>query len=169
MSSSIRSIKYLPDFNFAGLTLDFSLLYTDSVQPIDSPKYNWIDWATLDVVRPDGTTAKCAPLGQRHARRPRIPAASATVNVVADSPQLNDRLTLWYENLAFDFTIPGGAGGSATYFWQAAPTASISVGSTTYTYSVTTPGGDERSAPLRRVWPPPLPSIRRSHSASPAT
>ena len=32
------SIRYLPDFNFAGLTLNFSLLYSDGVQPIDSPK-----------------------------------------------------------------------------------------------------------------------------------
>ncbi len=49
------SIRYLPDFNFAGLTLNFSLLYSDEVQPIDSPKYNWIDWATLDCVREDGS------------------------------------------------------------------------------------------------------------------
>src|SRR5690349_13543087 len=52
------SIKYLPDFNLAGLTLSFDLLYTDSLQPIDSPKYNWIDWATLDCIRADGSTAQ---------------------------------------------------------------------------------------------------------------
>src|ERR1051326_5101787 len=52
------SIKYLPDFNFAGLTLNFDLNYTDGVQPIDSPKYNWIDWATLDCIRADGTSAQ---------------------------------------------------------------------------------------------------------------
>ena len=73
-----------------------------------------------------------------------FPAASATVNVVTgDGLKLNDRLTLWYQNLAFDYSVSGGRGGSATYFWQDAPsTASISVGSTTYTYSVTTPGGE---------------------------
>ena len=43
------SIKYLPDFNFAGLTRSFNLNYTDTLQPIDSPKYNWIDWATPRV------------------------------------------------------------------------------------------------------------------------
>ena len=52
------SIKYLPDFDFSGLTLNFTLQYSDSVQPIDSPKYSWIDWATLDVIRPDGTAPK---------------------------------------------------------------------------------------------------------------
>ncbi len=138
------SIKYLPDFNFAGLTLDFSLLYTDSAQPIDSPKYNWIDWATLDVIRPDGTTASVPLWDNAMLADSVFPAASATVSVIASSPRINDRLTLWYENLAFDFTIPGGTGGSATYFAQDAPsTASISVGSTTYTFNVTTPGGDD--------------------------
>src|SRR5712671_1615480 len=52
------SIKYLPDFDFSGLTLNFRLQYTEAVQPIDSPKFNWIDWATLDCVRADGSTAK---------------------------------------------------------------------------------------------------------------
>src|SRR5207245_1265281 len=35
------SIKYLPDFDFSGLTLNFRLQYTEAVQPIDSPKFNW--------------------------------------------------------------------------------------------------------------------------------
>jgi hypothetical protein len=137
------SIKYLPDFDFTGLTLNFSLQYTDSVQPIDSPKYNWIDWATLDVIRPDGTTAKVSLWENAMLADAAFPAATATVNVIATSPQPNDRLTLWYENLTFDFIVPGGRSGSANYFWQNAPsTASISVGSTTYTYHVTTPGGE---------------------------
>src|SRR5580658_7253864 len=132
------SIKYLPDFNFAGLTLDFTLLYTDSVQPIDSPKYNWIDWATLDVIRADGTTAN-VPLWDNAtlAGSGAFPAASCTVNVVAANLQPFDRVTLWYENLAFDYTAPGGLVGTATYFFQSAgTTATISVGSTVYTYTV---------------------------------
>ena len=44
------SLKYLPDFNFDGLVLTFNLNYSDGLQPIDSPKYNWIDWATLDCI-----------------------------------------------------------------------------------------------------------------------
>ena len=138
------SIRYLPDFNFAGLTLNFSLQYTDSVQPIDSPKYNWIDWATLDAIRADGTTAKVSLWENSMLAGAAFPAASATVNVVTGNGlQLSDRLTLWFENLAFDYIVPGGRGGSATYFWQdALSSASISVGSTIYTYSVTTPGGE---------------------------
>ena len=55
-------IKYLPDFNLAGLTLTFDLQYTDGLQPIDSPKHNWVDWATLDCIRADGATAQSASL-----------------------------------------------------------------------------------------------------------
>ncbi|MDP9055324.1 MAG: hypothetical protein M3N93_13650 [Acidobacteriota bacterium] len=138
------SIKYLPDFNFAGLTLDFSLLYTDSLQPMDSPKYNWIDWATLDVIRADGSTAKISLWENAMLADVAFPAASATLNVTSPSaPQFKDEISLWYENLAFAFMVPGGMGGSATYFWQdAGTTASISVGSNAYTYNVTGQGGE---------------------------
>jgi hypothetical protein len=137
------SIKYLPDFNFAGLTLDFTLLYTDSVQPIDSPKYNWIDWATLDVIRPDGTTANIPLWDNATLNASAFPAASATMTVDAAGVQPFDRVTLWYDNLAFDYTVPGGPTGTAAYFFQAAgTTAAITVGSTTYTYNVITSGGE---------------------------
>jgi hypothetical protein len=139
------SIRYLPDFNFAGLTLEFSLQYGDGVQPIDSPKYNWIDWATLDVIRSDGTTANISLLNNAMIASPEFPAASTTVSVVAsNNVGIGNRVTLWFENLAFDYTVPGGLAGSATYFFQNAPsTATISVESTTYTYNVTTPGGED--------------------------
>ncbi len=138
------SLKYLPDFNFAGLTLEFSLQYEDGVQPIDSPKYNWIDWATLDVIRADGTTANVPLWENATLGSAAFPAASATVTVVAGGVQPFDRASLWYQNLAFDYSIPGGVTGAAAYFFQAAgTTATIAVGSTTYTYNVITPGGED--------------------------
>jgi hypothetical protein len=138
------SIKYLPDFDFAGLTLDFSLRGTDSVQPIDSPKFNWIDWATLDVIRADGSIANVPLWEHAMLADSAFPAASATVNVVVgEDIAPGNRITLWHGNLAFDYTVPGGRAGSATYFFQdKGTTASISVGATTYTYHVTTTGGE---------------------------
>jgi hypothetical protein len=135
------SIRYLPDFNFAGLTLNFSLLYSDEVQPIDSPKYNWIDWATLDCVLKDGSTTKIPLLDNSMLADSSFPAASATLTVVTSGIKLGDRLTLWYQNLAFDYIAPGGILGTAAYFVQDAGTsASISAGSTTYTYNLPTTG-----------------------------
>jgi hypothetical protein len=138
------SIRYLPDFNLAGVVLNFSLIYSDAVQPIDSPKYNWIDWGTLDCIRADGSTANIPLWDHATLADAQFPAASTTLSIIADSGiQPNTRLTLWYQNLAFDYTVPGGLSGSATYSWQSAPsTASISVGGTTYTYQVVTPGGE---------------------------
>jgi len=139
------SVKYLPDFNFAGLTLSFTLNYSAALQPIDSPKYNWIDWATLDCIRADGTTAQIrlwdnAALSAGSS----FPSASASFNVVNGGTQPGDQISVWYQNLAFYYTVPGGLGGSADYFWQNAPSAaSISVGGTTYTYNVTTAGGED--------------------------
>jgi hypothetical protein len=131
------SIRYLPDFNFAGLTLNFSLLYSDEVQPIDSPKFNWIDWATLDCALADGSTTKIPLLDNAMLADAAFPAAFATLTVVTSGIKLGDRLTLWYQNQAFDYIAPGGVLGTATYFVQGAGTsASISVGSTTYTYNL---------------------------------
>ena len=71
-------IKYLPDFNLAGLTLRFDLRYGDGAQPIDSPKFNWIDWATLDCIREDGTTAQVRLWDNAMLADSSFPAASAT-------------------------------------------------------------------------------------------
>ena len=131
------SIRYLPDFNFTDLTLNFSLLYSDGVQPIDSPKYNWIDWATLDCVREDGSTQSIPLLDNSMLADAAFPAAFANLTVLESGIKLDDRLTLWYQNQAFDYIAPGGILGTATWFPQiAGTTASISVGSATYTYTL---------------------------------
>ena len=131
------SIRYLPDFNFTGLTLNFSLLYSDLLQPIDSPKFNWIDWATLDCIREDGSATKISLIDNSMLSGPTFPAATAILTVLATGIQLDDRLTLCYQDTAFDYIAPGGIRGTATYFVQDAGTsASISVGSITYTYTL---------------------------------
>jgi len=47
------SVKYLPDFNLSGMVLTFDLSY-QNLQPIDSAKFSWIDWAQLDVLTTAG-------------------------------------------------------------------------------------------------------------------
>src|SRR4051812_6125336 len=49
------TVRSLPDFNLSGMILTFDLSYR-GLQPIDSAKYSWIDWAGLDAVRTDETT-----------------------------------------------------------------------------------------------------------------
>ena len=105
------SIKYLPDFDFTGLVLTFDLQYSDGVQPVDSPRYNWIDWATLDC--------SLAPGQSRAQARVRLwdyatltagsfTPASGTFTLTAgpSGPQPGDQLTIWFENIAFSYTAP---------------------------------------------------------------
>jgi hypothetical protein len=138
------SIKYLPDFNFSGLTLNFDLNYTDGVQPIDSPKYNWIDWATLDCILEDGTTAQVNLFNNATLVGSSFPAAQATINVVGPTIQPFDRLTLWFQNLAFDYIVPGGVS-TVTFGFFAAGTGiahTITVAGVTYTYTESNPAGE---------------------------
>ena len=139
------SLKYLPDFNFAGLTLNFDLNYTDGLQPIDSPKYNWIDWATLDCIRADGTTAQVRLWDNAMLSGGSFPAASVTCNVVGApySIQAFDRLTLWFQNLAFDYIVPDGKSSVEFQFFAQGPGTvhTISVNGSAFSHTETsTPG-----------------------------
>ncbi|HXE62784.1 MAG TPA: hypothetical protein VN519_04555 [Bryobacteraceae bacterium] len=142
-------IKYLPDFDLTGLTLRFDLRYSDAVQPIDSPKFNWIDWATLDCIREDGTTAQVRLWDNAMLADSSFPAASVTCTLLTGgSVQPFDRATLWYQNLAFDYIVPAGntsvefsffAGGTGTVH-------SITVNGTVYSHTEANPVGESSSA-----------------------
>jgi hypothetical protein len=99
------SLKYLPDFDFSGLTLMFDVEYS-GLMPLDSPKYPTIDWPYLDVIRPDGTTARIALFDNAKLQGGAYTSASARFVVEDNSLQPYDRLTLWYQNFAFDYTVP---------------------------------------------------------------
>lgn len=104
------SVKYLPDFNLSGMVLDFDLHY-QGLQPIDSPKYSWIDWAQLDVILASGETRQI-PLWD-HAT-----LANGTYSVAQGAFTFTarnngkcypfDRLTLFVNNTEFDFVAAGG-------------------------------------------------------------
>jgi len=131
------SIKYLPDFNFGGLTLSFDLNYSDGLQPIDSPKYSWIDWATLDVILEDGTAAQVNLFNNATLAGSSFPAAQATINVFGSAIQPYDEVRLWFQNLAFDFVVPGGSTTATFSFFAGGSSVihSITVNGNTYTYT----------------------------------
>lgn len=132
-------IRYLPDFNLSGLTLSFDLNYSAGLQPIDSPKYNWIDWATLDCIRADGTKAQVRLFDHATLVDSAFPAAAATCTLVTGSTgiQAYDRATLWYQNLAFDYIIPAGVASVTFSFFAGGPGTvhSITVNGTAYPYT----------------------------------
>src|SRR5581483_6901288 len=85
----------------------------DGLQPLDSAKFPTIDWPYLDLIKADGSTAQ-VPLFQRASQAGgNYTAASATVTVSASPAVAFDRVTLWYENLAFDYIASGGETASA--------------------------------------------------------
>jgi len=98
-------LKYLPDTNFADLTLDFDVRYT-GLMPLDSPKYPTIDWPYLDVIRPDGSSAKIPLFAHATQNGGTYTKAEATFTIEANGLEAYDRLTLWYLNYAFDYIVP---------------------------------------------------------------
>ena len=98
-------LKYLPDTNFAGLTLAFDVRYT-GLMPLDSPKYPTIDWPYLDVIRPDASSAKIPLFAHATQNGGAYTKAEATFTIEANGLEAYDRLTLWYLNHAFDYIVP---------------------------------------------------------------
>lgn len=115
------SIKYLPDFDLSGMVLSFDLHY-DGLQPIDSPKYSWIDWAQLDVITASGEANNAIRLWD-HATLVSgdYSVAQGTftflVNEAGCSPY--DRLTMFVNNAVFDFIAQGGESAATVAQWFA--------------------------------------------------
>jgi hypothetical protein len=101
-------LKYLPDFDFAGIVLTFDFCYDAGLQPVDSPKYNWIDWAMLDCVRSDTGASSSIPLWDHCTLASgSFTAASGTFQLTSSSAiQSYDRVTLWFQNFSYDYTVP---------------------------------------------------------------
>lgn len=139
-------LKYLPDFDFTGLVLTFDLAYGTGLQPIDSPKYNWIDWASLDCVREDGSTANVRLWDYAALQAGSFSVASGTFDFETgpDGPQPFDRVSLWFQNLAYDFIVPAGAS-EVEYQFFAAGTGrvhNITVNGRNYSHTESDPNGE---------------------------
>lgn len=137
------SVRYLPDFDFNGLTLNFDVRFTN-LMPLDSPKYPTIDWPYLDVIRPDSTRERIR-LSQHMQQSGGSLASSSGQFTIQDNWFVEyDRLTLWYLNFAFDYMVPK-VQCAYTFTGQGAGTVhSITVAGTAYTYTET--GNDTNSS-----------------------
>lgn len=100
-------LKYLPDFDFAGMRLEFDVHYA-GLQCLDSDKYPWIDWPYLDVVRPDGTTERVRLFDHAEQVGGAYTAAIGTLWVTAANVEAGDRVRLWFLNYAFEYWASGG-------------------------------------------------------------
>ncbi|MGC8883496.1 MAG: non-contractile tail sheath protein [Bryobacteraceae bacterium] len=127
-------IKYLPDFNFEGITLQFDVQY-ENLMPLNSRKYPTIDWPYLDVQPPYGE-----PIRIRLAEHAEVIAtpdepAEAEFHILGDELEGYDRLTLWYLNMAFDYIVPGKVSTEYAFYAGTPGTVhSLSVGGRTYLY-----------------------------------
>lgn len=99
------SMKYLPNFDFGGMVLTFDLNYS-GIEPIDSPKFNWIDWATLDAVKTDGSKVFVKLWDYATLQAGAFNVASGTITVVDNGLAAFDRVSLWLQNIAFDYIVP---------------------------------------------------------------
>jgi hypothetical protein len=100
-------LKYLPDFDFSGMVLEYDVTYT-GIQPLDSAKFPTIDWPYLDAIRTDGTSARIPLFANATQVGGGYSKASADFLVTSGPAVLNDRVTLWYQNFGFDYTAGGG-------------------------------------------------------------
>lgn len=145
------SVKYLPDFDFSGLTLSFDVSYGTGLQPIDSPKYNWIDWATLDCVLADGSSRQVRLWDDAALVSGAFSVASGVFDLQTgpNGPQPYDRVTLWFQNLAYDYIVPGDARDSAEFQFFAGGTGkvhSITIDQRTYSHTESDPAGESSAA-----------------------
>jgi hypothetical protein len=128
-------IRYLPDFDFSGVVLEFDVRY-ENLMPLNCRKYPTIDWPYLDIQPPEGDAMRVRL--SDHAQviaDPDLPA-EAEWQILGEGLEAYDRLTLWYLNMAFDYIVPGRvsveypfyAGTAGTVHW-------ISAAGRTYAYT----------------------------------
>ncbi len=109
--------SYLPDGDFGGITLQFDLKYTN-LQPIDSPKFATIDWPYLNIRRQNGALSQIRLVDSATFIGGSLTFAWTEFTLVDAGIQPFDRVSLWYENLAFDYTVPGSFEAEYPFFAQ---------------------------------------------------
>lgn len=127
--------KYMPDFNFSNMVLTFDIAMS-GLQQLDSPANQWIPWRSLSYVLQDGQPGTIDLSTHVTQAGGTLTAASATITIVDSSPVLGDRVTLWYQNDNFDYTIPASVSVSFGYFnfFGTGYNHTLTIGSNTYSH-----------------------------------
>lgn len=128
------SLRYLPDTNFNGLTLEFDVHYT-GLRNLDSPRYPIIDWPYLDVIRADGTTANIKLFDENGFVSGTWTPATAHFTLADNGLKQWDQVTLWYLNQALDYVVPQVECAFAFTNRGAGFAHFVKVGTATYTYT----------------------------------
>lgn len=98
--------KYLPDFDFDGIVWEFDVSF-NNFQSISSPKFESVPWRSLSYILKDGSSGtidlfdnaiRVGGLGYL--------SAEGIFNFEDNGIAAFDRVTLWYNNLAFDYIVP---------------------------------------------------------------
>ena len=127
-------LKYLPDTNFDGLTLTFDVHYS-GLMPLDSPKFPTIDWPYLDVIRQDSTSDRIRLFDHAVQTGGTYTAASGAFVIQDNGFHEYDRLTLWYQNIAFDYIAPKVSCAYAFFAAGVGTVHSVTVAGSTHSYT----------------------------------
>lgn len=100
------TLKYLPDLRFDGIQLDFDVTYS-GLTPLNSKKYPTIDWPYLDAELEGGARVKARLSDYATVVATPDEPARGEFTFSGDLLDAGDRVTLWYQNLAFDYIVPG--------------------------------------------------------------
>ena len=103
-------LKYLPDFDLSGLVLSFDLSYSPGLQPIDSDFFPTIDWPYLDAILSDETSKQVSLFANATQVSGNYIAAQTVLEITTPTGAcvVFDRVTIWYQNYAYDFNAVGG-------------------------------------------------------------
>lgn len=99
-------IRYLPDFDFSGIVLEFDVRY-ENLMPLNCRKYPTIDWPYLDIQPPTGPPVRIRLADHAETVSDADQPATAELQILGQDLDGYDRLTLWYLNMAFDYIVPG--------------------------------------------------------------
>lgn len=127
-------LKYLPNTDFNGMVLTFDVAYWN-LMPLNCTKYATIDWPYLDAIT-EGEGRHQIRLSNHAVRVAGADTpASACFTFEGDNLDAYDRVTLWYQNIAFDYQVPGKLRTEYQFFAHGPNTVhSIAIAGRSYAY-----------------------------------